>query len=103
MIPAIAEKDDIIGREIDEPLLSPIVVEDRDQALMRWNQTRENVGSYTWYGMYQQRPAPPRARSSTRAGGGSGRGTWRRRPTTGVSFTWIRRRSWVASGWTRGT
>lgn len=60
VIPAIAEKDDIIGREIDEPLLSPIVVEDRDQALMRWNQTRENVGSYTWYGMYQQRPAPPK-------------------------------------------
>lgn len=60
VIPAIAEKDDIIGRQVDEPLLSPLIEEDLEQADRRWEQTKSNVGSYTWFGMYQQRPSPPK-------------------------------------------
>jgi predicted phage terminase large subunit-like protein len=60
VIPALAEKDDILGRAVDEPLLSPIIDEDLDAATRRWEQTKINVGSYTWFGMYQQRPAPPK-------------------------------------------
>lgn len=60
VIPAIAEKNDILGRDVDEPLLSPLVEEDAEAASRRWEQVKVNVGSYTWFGMYQQRPAPPK-------------------------------------------
>lgn len=59
VLPAIAEReDDAIGREIGDPLLSPIVDETRSEALDRWDDVRRSVGSYTFSGMYQQRPAP---------------------------------------------
>lgn len=58
-IPAIAEPGDLLGREIDEPLLSPQVDETLEQALARWTTTRNEVGSQVWDALYQQRPAPP--------------------------------------------
>lgn len=59
-VPAIAEEDDLLGRAPGEPLLSPVIREDREQALQRWEQTKINVGTYTFSAMYQQRPAPAR-------------------------------------------
>lgn len=59
-IPAIAESDDALGRPEGQPLLSPIVDEDADAALERWETTKGNVGTYTFSAMYQQRPAPAR-------------------------------------------
>lgn len=57
-LPALAEAGDILGREVGEPLLSPLIEETTEQALSRWQETRENVGSYVWSALYQQRPAP---------------------------------------------
>lgn len=57
-MPALAEEDDALGRRPGEPLISPIVEEDEEQALERWASVRESVGTYTWAAMYQQRPAP---------------------------------------------
>ena len=59
-IPAIAEADDLIGRNEGEPLLSPILDETPRAALERWEDTRRAVGTYTFSAMYQQRPAPAR-------------------------------------------
>ena len=56
--PAVAEQNDVLGREPGEPLLSPLLDETPEQALARWETTRRNVGSYTWSALYQQRPAP---------------------------------------------
>lgn len=58
-LPAIAGEDDILGREVGEPLLSPLIDEETESALKRWEDTKENVGSYVWSALYQQRPAPP--------------------------------------------
>src|SRR5690625_366178 len=58
--PAIAEDDDVLGREPGDPLLSPMIDETADQALARWADIRESVGSYAWEALYQQRPAPAR-------------------------------------------
>jgi predicted phage terminase large subunit-like protein len=57
-LPALAEDGDPLGRELGEPLLTPQADEAPTQALIRWEQTQEEVGSYTWAGQYQQRPAP---------------------------------------------
>lgn len=57
-IPALAEDDDLLGRAIGEPLLTPQAEETTEQALDRWARTREEVGSMVWAGLYQQRPAP---------------------------------------------
>lgn len=58
-LPALADdKDDALGRELGDPLFSPLVSETRDEALTRWAEVRETVGSYTWAAMFQQRPAP---------------------------------------------
>lgn len=57
-VPALAEEDDSLGRRVGEPLLSPVVLENEDQAVSRWNEVKTNVGSYTFSAMYQQRPAP---------------------------------------------
>jgi predicted phage terminase large subunit-like protein len=57
--PALADESDVLGREPGEPLLSPMVDETPAQALERWNQVRNEVGSYVWDALYQQRPAPP--------------------------------------------
>lgn len=57
--PALAEEHDVLGREPGEPLLSPLVRDEtEEQAVARWEKIRASVGSYTWFGLYQQRPAP---------------------------------------------
>jgi predicted phage terminase large subunit-like protein len=58
-LPAIADReDDPLGRTEGTPLLSPLLVEDDEQALARWNSVKRAVGTYTFSAMYQQRPAP---------------------------------------------
>ena len=57
-VPAIAEEDDVLGRPVGTPLLSPIIREDEDQATARWEEVKTAVGTYTFSAMYQQRPAP---------------------------------------------
>jgi predicted phage terminase large subunit-like protein len=49
---------DVLGRAPGEPLLSPIVEETPEEALERWADVRQAVGSYAWYALYQQRPQP---------------------------------------------
>lgn len=57
--PAIAEHDDdVLGRAVGEPLISPLLDETTDEAIERWEGLRKTVGSYTWTALYQQRPAP---------------------------------------------
>jgi predicted phage terminase large subunit-like protein len=58
-LPAIADADtDSLKRPEGEPLLSPLLVETREQALDRWTDVRRSVGTYTFSAMYQQHPAP---------------------------------------------
>lgn len=57
-LPAIAEEGDVLGRELGEPLLSPLVAETIEEANRRWELVKRAVGSYTWSALYQQRPAP---------------------------------------------
>jgi predicted phage terminase large subunit-like protein len=57
-LPALAETDDLLGREPGEPLLTPQAEETEAEALDRWVRTRDEVGSMVWAGLYQQRPAP---------------------------------------------
>lgn len=56
--PAIAEENDVLGRKVGEPLLSPLISESREEALERWATIKRAVGSYAWAALYQQRPAP---------------------------------------------
>lgn len=56
--PAIAEENDVLGREPGEPLISPLVEESHEEALVRWEDQKRTVGSYAWSALYQQRPAP---------------------------------------------
>jgi len=50
---------DALGRAAGEPLLSPLAPgETREQALARWAEDREAVGTYAWNALYQQRPRP---------------------------------------------
>lgn len=57
--PAIAEEDDVLGREPGDPLYSPLLDETRDEALERWSKVKSSVGGYVWSAMFQQRPSPP--------------------------------------------
>jgi predicted phage terminase large subunit-like protein len=57
-LPAIAEQGDAMGREVGEPLLTPLVDETAEEAVVRYSSVKESVGSYVWNAMYQQRPAP---------------------------------------------
>lgn len=58
-LPAVADQpDDVLGRALGEPMLSPLQAEDPEQALARWADVRRSVGTYVWSAMYQQRPAP---------------------------------------------
>ena len=52
-LPAIAEENDLLGREIGEPLWAEYGF-DKDWA----KDTKVAVGSRTWASLYQQRPAP---------------------------------------------
>jgi predicted phage terminase large subunit-like protein len=56
--PALAEGDDVLGRKEGEPLLSPIVIETAQEALARWADIRQAVGSYAWSALFQQSPSP---------------------------------------------
>lgn len=58
-LPALAETNDLLGRAVGDPLLSPQSEETGPQALARWDQIRAEVGTYVWDALYQQRPAPP--------------------------------------------
>nr|DAI64393.1 MAG TPA: Terminase large subunit [Caudoviricetes sp.] len=58
-LPAIADDDDVIGREPGQPLLSPLLEETEEEALARWASVRSDVGRYTWEALYQQKPSPP--------------------------------------------
>lgn len=57
-LPAIAEKGDILGRKVGDPLFSPLLSETHEEALKRWGSVKRAVGTYVWSAMYQQRPAP---------------------------------------------
>lgn len=56
--PAIAEGNDVLGRSPGEPLLTPLSDESPEEALSRWADVKESVGTYTWSALYQQSPAP---------------------------------------------
>lgn len=56
--PALAEEDDVLGRAPGEPLLTPLVDETPEEALVRWEGVKRDVGSYVWAALYQQRPSP---------------------------------------------
>jgi predicted phage terminase large subunit-like protein len=63
--PAIAEEPDeehvhvdSLGRRPGEPLLSPIVDESEAEALDRWQDIKQAVGTYAWQALYQQDPQP---------------------------------------------
>jgi predicted phage terminase large subunit-like protein len=49
---------DLLGRKEGEPLLSPIVDETPEQALERWADIRQAVGSYAWASLFMQSPEP---------------------------------------------
>lgn len=56
--PALAETNDVLGRVPGEPLISPLLNETPEEAVARWNELKDSVGSYTWAALYQQKPAP---------------------------------------------
>lgn len=56
--PAIAEDADVLGRKPGEPLISPLLDETSEEALVRWDGVRRSVGTYVWNALYQQRPSP---------------------------------------------
>lgn len=60
-IPAfsLGKEKDLLGREEGEPLYSPLLEETREEAIERWTNVKQGVGSYIWGAMYQQNPAPP--------------------------------------------
>lgn len=58
-LPAIADQpNDVLGRSEGEPLLSPLIDETPEMAILRWEEMKRSVGTYTYSAMYQQRPAP---------------------------------------------
>lgn len=58
-LPALAEEGDALGREVGEPLLSPIIRDETpEEALVRWADIRQAVGAYAWAALFQQRPSP---------------------------------------------
>ncbi len=57
-LPAIAGKNDALGREVGEPLISPLLNETPEQAVARWDETKRTIGTYVWSSMYLQAPAP---------------------------------------------
>lgn len=57
--PALAEEDDVLGRSVGDPLLSPLLRDETpEQALVRWAGVKRSVGMYSWSALFQQRPAP---------------------------------------------
>jgi len=98
-VPALAEEDDALGRNEGDPLYSPIIPnETREEALLRFEETKENVGTYTFSAMYQQRPAPAK-------GAVFDSGWWRfwtmdeRRATEDGRVVWLDPSSLTAGKW----
>ncbi len=56
VFPAIAEKDDSLGRVVGEPLLSVQTHETPAEALARWEKTKRSVGTAVFNALYQQHP-----------------------------------------------
>lgn len=56
--PAIAQDNDVLGRDPGDPLLSPIVDETSEEADERWDDIRSSVGEYAWSALYMQEPSP---------------------------------------------
>lgn len=56
--PAVAENNDVLGRSPGEPIISPLLEEDEEQAMERWEEIRQSVGEYAWAALYMQRPSP---------------------------------------------
>lgn len=56
--PAIATKEDVLGRTEGQPLYSPLITETEEQAVTRWAAVKRAVGSYAWSALYQQQPSP---------------------------------------------
>lgn len=56
--PAIATNNDVLGRAPGEPLITPLYQETEEEALQRWADVKETVGTYTWSALYQQSPSP---------------------------------------------
>jgi len=56
--PAIADEDDVLGRSPGDPLISPLMDETNEQALIRWAALKAAVGPYAWAALYQQTPQP---------------------------------------------
>lgn len=57
-LPAIAEEADPIGRLPGEPLLSPLLPDETQaEALARWEQVKQDVGTHAFAALYQQRPS----------------------------------------------
>lgn len=54
--PAIAETNDVLGRSPGEPLMSPLLDESPEQAIARYADIKETIGSYAFDAIYQQRP-----------------------------------------------
>lgn len=58
-LPALAEDGDLLGRKEGEPLLSPLLPQETpEQALVRWADIKQAVGSYAWAALFQQHPSP---------------------------------------------
>jgi len=45
-LPALAESADVLGRDVGDPLFSPLLEETREEAIARWEEVRETVGTY---------------------------------------------------------
>lgn len=56
VIPAIAENDDALGREVGQPLLSVQQQETTEEALARWEAIKVEVGTAIFNALYQQHP-----------------------------------------------
>lgn len=56
--PAIAEEDDVLGREVGDPLFPPLIEMNREIALAWWEGIKASMSSYEWAALYQQRPSP---------------------------------------------
>ena len=57
-IPAFAVEGDPLGREVGEPLLSPLYEETKEEAAERLRKILRDVGSYSFSALYQGTPIP---------------------------------------------
>lgn len=57
-IPAFAVEGDPLGREVGEPLLSPLYEETKEEAAERLRKILRDIGSYSFSALYQGTPIP---------------------------------------------